>query len=248
MCVRDLHVAYDRSTILRGVDIDFPSGEVIAIIGPSGCGKTTLLSTLNRLSDMTPRCRVAGDILLDGRNVRALDPIWLRRRVGMVFQKPNPFPMSIRENVLYGVKAANLPVDHDQVVRGSLERAALWDEVASRLSEPAQRLSLGQQQRLCLARALAISPSVLLMDEPTASLDPTSTARIETSIAALRGQLTIILVTHNLRQAQRVADRAVFLYRGQLIEAGETRQVFDAPQSELTRAYLSGALDAAVAA
>ena len=245
--VKNLCVAYGASDILRDVSVEFPSGTVTAVIGPSGCGKTTLLSTLNRMSDLTPRCQVRGEITLDGRDVREMDPIVLRRRVGMVFQKPNPFPMSIRENVLYGIKAGGLRVDQEAVVRDSLQKAALWEEVQHRLRDAAGRLSLGQQQRLCLARALAIGPSTVLMDEPTASLDPTSTARIEDSIRALRGELTIILVTHNLRQARRVSDRTVFLYEGRLIEAGDTRAFFEDPQTDLTRDYIVGALDAVAA-
>jgi phosphate transport system ATP-binding protein len=247
MSVLQLRVAYGPSEVLKGIDLEFRAGGVTAIIGPSGCGKTTLLNTLNRLSELTPGCRVSGEVRLDERDVLGVDPILLRRQVGMVFQKPNPFPMSIRENVLYGVKAAGLKVDHDQVVDNSLRQAALWEELRSRLDQSATRLSLGQQQRLCLARCLAMSPKVVLMDEPTASLDPSSSARIEASISDLRGQYTIIIVTHNLRQAQRVADRTALLYGGLLVEEGQTQALFDHPQRELTRQYISGELPAMAA-
>jgi phosphate transport system ATP-binding protein len=247
MSVAQLRVAYGPLEVLKGIDLDFRAGEVTAIIGPSGCGKTTLLNTLNRLSELTPGCRVSGAIRLDQRDVLGVDPILLRRRVGMVFQKPNPFPMSIRENVLYGVKAAGLTVAHAAVIEASLRQAALWEEVRDRLDHPATRLSLGQQQRLCLARCLAMSPAVVLMDEPTASLDPSSSARIEASICELRGQYTIVIVTHNLRQAQRVADRTALLYGGLLVEEGETRVLFENPRQELTRQYISGDLPALAA-
>jgi phosphate transport system ATP-binding protein len=247
MSVVQLRVAYGPLEVLKGIDLEFRAGEVTAIIGPSGCGKTTLLNTLNRLSELTPGCRVSGEVRLDERDVLGVDPILLRRRVGMVFQKPNPFPMSIRENVLYGVKAARLNVQHGEVIEKSLRQAALWEEVRGRLDQSAMPLSLGQQQRLCLARCLAMSPAIVLMDEPTASLDPSSSARIEASIGDLRGQYTIVIVTHNLRQAQRVADRTALLYGGLLVEEGETQELFENPQRELTRQYISGDLPAVAA-
>jgi phosphate transport system ATP-binding protein len=218
----------------------FRPGKVTAIIGPSGCGKSTLLRTLNRLSEMTEGCSVEGDIYLDQTDVLALDPQILRRQVGMVFQKPNPFPMSIRENVLYGVRATRLKVNHEHTVRDSLRSAALWDEVKGRLNDSAFALSLGQQQRLCIARVLAVSPTVILMDEPAASLDPASTDRLEETILRLRGAYTIVIVTHNLKQAWRVSDYTIFLTAGRLIEQGPTRDLFDHPRESLTKEYVSG--------
>ena len=244
MAVRDLHVFYGKKEILKGIDLTFPPGQVTAIIGPSGCGKTTLLATLNRLSEMSPGCRVAGKVELDGTDVLRMDPVILRRRVGMVFQRPNPFPMSIRENVLYGIKAAGLRVDPAYAVQSSLMKAALWDEAHSRLGDHAFGLSLGQQQRLCLARCLAVKPTVILMDEPTASLDPTSTARIETSILALRAEYTVVIVTHNMQQARRVSDFTAFLWDGQLVEFAETERLFRKPERDLTWQYISGTLAA----
>jgi phosphate transport system ATP-binding protein len=242
MQVRDLRVSYGTLEVLTGIDLTFAGGSVTAIIGPSGCGKTTLLSTLNRLSELSPDCRVQGRVMLEEVNVLEMDPVLLRRRVGMVFQRPNPFPMSIRDNVLYGVRAAKLRVSQSETVRACLERAALWEEVEQRLSDHAFGLSLGQQQRLCLARALAISPEVILMDEPTASLDPTSSARIEASIHALKHDYTVIIVTHNMQQAQRVSDYTAFLYAGELVEFAPTAQLFDKPAHDLTRQYVTGAM------
>src|ERR1700730_9955903 len=221
MRVAGLRVRYGAREALKGVDLAFPAGQVTAIIGPSGCGKTTLLSTLNRLSELTSGCHVGGQVLLGETDVLRMDPVLLRRRVGMVFQKPNPFPMSIRDNVLYGVRAARLQVNPRYTVQGSLMQAALWDETHARLGDHAFRLSLGQQQRLCLARALAVSPTVLLMDEPTASLDPSSSARIEASIAQLRGSYTVVIVTHNMGQAKRVSDYTAFMWEGELVEFAE---------------------------
>ena len=242
--VRGLHVWYGEKEVLKGVDLEFPAGQVTAIIGPSGCGKTTLLMTLNRLSELTPGCRVGGEVQVDGNNVLAMDPVLLRRRVGMVFQRPNPCPMSIRETVLYGIKAANMRVDAKYVVESSLTQAALWDEARSRLGDHAFRLSLGQQQRLCLARCLAVRPTAVLMDEPTASLDPTSTARIEASILGLRAHHTVVIVTHNMQQARRVSDYTAFMWDGHLVEVAPTDQLFTKPQRDLTWQYISGTLAA----
>jgi phosphate transport system ATP-binding protein len=240
MFVRELFVSYPTQQVLKGINTVFRPGLVTAIIGASGSGKSTLLRTLNRLSEMTAGCKVEGEVYLDQANVLALDPQILRRQVGMVFQKPNPFPMSIRENVLYGVKAIRLKVDHDQTVRDALVGAALWDEVRLRLKDSALALSLGQQQRLCIARVLAVSPTVILMDEPAASLDPASTAKLEDTIARLRGDYTVVIVTHNLRQAWRVSDYTIFLNQGRLIEQGPTTEIFDEPREELTKEYVSG--------
>jgi phosphate transport system ATP-binding protein len=240
MFVRDLFVSYPSQQVLKGINTVFRPGLVTAIIGASGSGKSTLLRTLNRLSEMTAGCKVEGEVYLDQTNVLTLDPQILRRQVGMVFQKPNPFPMSIRENVLYGVKAIRLKVDHDQTVRDALVGAALWDEVHLRLKDSALALSLGQQQRLCIARVLAVSPTVILMDEPAASLDPASTAKLEETIARLRGDYTVVIVTHNLKQAWRISDYTVFLNQGRLIEQGPSTEMFDRPREELTKEYVSG--------
>jgi phosphate transport system ATP-binding protein len=243
MRVENLRVTYKGNpSVLKGISMSFPPGQVTAIIGPSGCGKTTLLSTLNRLAELNRNCRIEGSVMLDDVDVLHVDPVLLRRRVGMVFQKPNPFPMSIRDNVLYGVRAANLRVNPSYTVQASLTRAALWDEASSRLSDHAFRLSLGQQQRLCLARCLAVSPSVILMDEPTASLDPTSAGRIEESILALRGEYTVVIVTHNMQQARRVSAYTALMYEGELIEHAPTEQFFNRPQRDLTWRYVNGTL------
>jgi phosphate transport system ATP-binding protein len=240
MFVRDLFVSYGAQQVLKGINVVFRPGLVTAIIGPSGCGKSTLLRTLNRLTDMTERCKVDGEVYLDRTNVLELDPQVLRRQVGMVFQRPNPFPMTVRENVLYGVKATRLKVDHDQTVRDSLVGAAIWDELKSRLNDSALALSLGQQQRLCIARLLAVSPTVILLDEPAASLDPASTAKLEDTIARIRGDYTVVIVTHNLQQAWRVSDYTVFLNQGRVIEHGPTAELFDHPRDELTKQYVTG--------
>jgi len=343
--VKGLHVSYGDNEILKGINLTFPPGKVTAIIGPSGCGKTTLLRCLNRMSDLASGCRINGEILLDGEDIFKLDPVQLRRRVGMVFQKPNPFPKSLQENVLYGVKAmkgnfngkvkhlegsledfqgngdlsqANgrfrsildkvriselkthvrsivhkvrmremntrfrstlskvhikelktcfrfmlskegireltirlrsmlhrvfrrqLKTHYSSIVETSLKKAALWDEVKYRLGENAYSLSLGQQQRLCMARSLACSPEVILMDEPAASLDPISTAKLESSIVAMKGNFTVVIVTHNMQEALRIADYTAFLYMGELIEFGETCKLFDRPQKERTGDYIRG--------
>ena len=238
--LEQVHVNYGDSRVVKGISIALSEGGATALIGPSGCGKTTLLRTINRLAELTPGCRTSGRVLIDGQNVSDLDPVVLRRHVGMVFQKPNPFPKSVRENVLYGVRAAKMKVDHDVIVEVSLRRAALWDEVKDRLKSSALDLSLGQQQRLCMARTLAMEPSVILMDEPAASLDPLSTSKLEESIAAMRDKYTVVVVTHNMQQALRVSDHTAFIYLGELVEFGETRQVFDSPTKEETRRYVNG--------
>ncbi len=237
---KNVKVSFNGTNVLNGIDMMFPEGKVTAIIGPSGCGKTTLLRCINRLSELTNGCKVEGGIYLDGEEICQMDPMLLRRRVGMVFQNPNPFPKSIKENVLYGVKATKLKVNHESIVRSSLESAVLWDEVKDRLNANAMELSLGQQQRLCMARTLAISPEVVLMDEPAASLDPTSTSKLESSIMAMKGGYTVVIVTHNMQQAVRIADYTAFLYLGNLVEFGETDQVFEHPKCEETKQYISG--------
>ncbi len=241
-------MAFNGTEVIRGIDLTIRPGKVTAIIGPSGCGKTTLLRCLNRLSDLTSTCRIHGRILLDDEDIRAMDPVLLRRRVGMVFQKPNPFPMSIRENVLYGVKAqGNGRGDHDGLLAASLRKAALWDEVKGRLGESALTLSLGQQQRLCIARSLAVAPEVILMDEPAASLDPIATAELEASILAMKGEYTVVIVTHDVQEARRVSDYTAFMYQGQVVEFGETSQIFETPGREATRQYIDGKLVTEVA-
>lgn len=238
--IENLSVSYNGNRVLKGISLDIPAGLVTAIIGPSGCGKTTLLRSLNRLTEVTPGCSHEGAIYLDGEEIHGLDPMLLRRRVGMVFQKPNPFPMSIRENVLYGIRATKTRVAEEAVVQTSLTRAAIWDEVKERLHESALALSLGQQQRICIARTLAVQPEVILMDEPAAALDPASTARLEETITALRGDYTIVIVTHNMQQARRLSDRTALILNGQLVEYGETAQVFGAPTQQETADYVSG--------
>jgi phosphate transport system ATP-binding protein len=234
----DLHVSYGTNEVIKGIDLAITPGTVLAVVGSSGCGKTTMLRCLNRMTP--PICKVSGQILLDGESIHKMDPILLRRRVGMVFQKPNPFPMSIKENVLYGVKAqgGRKKSMYNEIVEASLTDAALWDEVKSRLDDSALTLSLGQQQRLCIARALAVSPEVILMDEPAASLDPTSTAELEESIIAMKGAYTVVVVTHDIAEARRVSDYTLYLKDGHVVEHGETEQLFRAPVREETRSYL----------
>ncbi len=238
--IRGLEVHYDKTPVIKGIDLTFPPGKVTAIIGPSGCGKTTLLRCLNRLSELTSGCKVKGNILLNGDNILQMDPMLLRRKVGMVFQKPNPFPKSIRENVLYGVKAIKLKIDHDAVIRASLEKAALWNELKDRLNDSALALSIGQQQRLCIARTLAISPEIILLDEPASSLDPVSTATLEASILAMKDEFTQVIVTHNMNEAKKISDYVAFLFEGKLLEFGKTEEIFRNPQREQTRDYISG--------
>jgi phosphate transport system ATP-binding protein len=238
--INNLEVSYGKNYVLKGIDLAFPTGKVTAIIGPSGCGKTTLLRCLNRMHELTDGCKVKGQVLLDGENIFDMDPMLLRRRVGMVFQRPNPFPKSIRENILYGVKAIKYKCDYDKVVRSCLEKAALWDELKDRLDDNAVALSLGQQQRLCIARSLAISPEIILLDEPASSLDPISTASLEASILAMKGEYTQIIVTHNMNEAIKVSDYVVFLYMGILMEFGETQKVFRNPDRQETKDYVNG--------
>lgn len=239
-----LSVWYGRHPALKGVSLTVKAGEVLALIGPSGCGKSTLLRAINRLLDEVPHMRISGKVWVGDEDIyqKGVDVTTLRRRVGMVFQTPNPFPFTIFNNVAYGLRltAKRTQSELKRVVEASLTQAALWDEVRGKLTRPALSLSGGQQQRLCIARALAVEPTVLLMDEPTASLDPLSTARIEDLIGQLKGQYTILMVTHNLRQAARVADRTAFLAKGELVEVGLTRQIFTAPSDRRTEEYLTG--------
>jgi phosphate transport system ATP-binding protein len=241
METESLRVAYGGREVLHGIDLAIEQGAVTALVGPSGCGKTTFLRTLNRLTELSLNCRVSGRVWIDGEDCIAMDPVLLRRRVGMVFQKPNPFPMSIRENVLYGVKARGTDrSEHGAILEASLRKAVIWDEVKDRLDDSALSLSGGQQQRVCIARVLATSPEVVLMDEPGASLDPRSTMLLEESILAMRGDYTVVIVTHDVPQANRVSDFLAFLYDGRVVEFGDTRQLFDRPREPATRDYLEG--------
>ncbi len=242
---RQVKAWFGERQVLRGIDMAIPAMRVTAIIGPSGCGKSTFIRCLNRMHEMVPGSRFEGTVELDGRDIydRAMDPVELRRRVGMVFQKPNPFPtMSIRDNVLAGLKLTNRldSATASEVLERSLRHAALWDEVKDILDNPGIGLSGGQQQRLCIARALAVDPEVVLMDEPCSALDPIATARIEDLIHELRHRYTIVIVTHNMQQATRVSDRTAFFLSGDLVEYGETDQVFTAPRDQRTEDYITG--------
>ena len=241
---RDLEVAYGGKPAIRDVSLQLVERQVTALIGPSGCGKSTFLRALNRMNELIPHTSVKGEILLDGRDVydRHIDAVELRRRVGMVFQKSNPFPKSIFENVAYGLRVAGTSdrrVLAERVER-SLRSAAIWDEVKDRLHDSALRLSGGQQQRLCIARALAVEPEVLLMDEPASALDPIATAKIEDLIHELKDRYTIVIVTHNMQQAARVSDRTAFFYMGELVEVGPTEQIFTTPREQRTEDYVTG--------
>lgn len=242
---RDVSVFYGAKQALDSVSIDIPGRSVTAFIGPSGCGKSTFLRCFNRMNDTIEGSRVEGEILLDGRDIydRDLDVVELRARVGMVFQKPNPFPKSIFENVAYGPRIhgiARSKADLEQIVMTSLHRAGLFDEVKDRLNEPGTGLSGGQQQRLCIARAIAVSPEVILMDEPCSALDPIATARIEELIDELRANFTIIIVTHSMQQAARVSQRTAFFHLGKLIEQGATETIFTNPREKRTLDYITG--------
>jgi phosphate transport system ATP-binding protein len=245
MACEAVTISYGAKVAVNAVDLPIRQGEVLAMIGPSGCGKTTLLRSLNRLTELTPGAARGGRISLDGQDVDALEVTELRKRVSMVFQQPNPFPMSVFDNVAYGLRegGSKRPRKKElmEPVERALERAGLWHEVKDNLDHPALRLSGGQQQRLCIARSLAAGPEVMLMDEPCSALDPISTGKIEELILELREQIAVVIVTHNLQQAQRVADRVAFMYLGELVEYGTGTQVFDAPQAQRTRDYVGGA-------
>ena len=230
--------------VLRGIDIDIYRGDVVCLIGPSGCGKSTFLKTLNRMNDLVPNVRIEGDVRLRGEDIfsKEMQLTDLRRRVGMVFQKANPFPMSIYDNITYGPKLYGVrnKAELDELVENSLRGAALWDEVKDRLKKSALGLSGGQQQRLCIARALAVKPEVLLMDEPTSALDPGSTMKVEELMSELKKNYTVVIVTHNMQQAARISDRTAFFLLGELVEVGPTAQIFSAPQDKRTEDYISG--------
>ena len=245
MTARDVHVFYGEKEAIKGVDIDIHDDKVTAFIGPSGCGKSTFLRCLNRMNDTIPSARVTGHIELDGEDIHsaAMDVVQLRARVGMVFQKPNPFPKSIYENVAYGPRIHGLAAgktEMDAIVEKSLKRAGLWDEVKDRLAESGTALSGGQQQRLCIARAIAVDPEVILMDEPCSALDPIASAKIEELIHELRGRYAIAIVTHNMQQAARVSQRTAFFHLGELIEYGKTSEIFTNPVEQRTQDYITG--------
>jgi phosphate transport system ATP-binding protein len=242
---RKVQVYYGDAHAIKDVDVDINDRMVTAFIGPSGCGKSTFLRCLNRMNDTIPICRVEGKITLDGEDIydKRVDPVQLRAKVGMVFQKPNPFPKSIYDNVAYGPRIHGLTrskAELDEVVETSLRRAALWNEAKDRLHEPGTGLSGGQQQRLCIARAVATSPEVLLMDEPCSALDPIATAQVEELIDELRAQFSVVIVTHSMQQAARVSQRTAFFHLGNLVEFGETTQIFTNPSDPRTESYITG--------
>ena len=242
---RGVNVHYGEKQALKDVNVDIPDRAVMSFIGPSGCGKSTFLRCINRMNDTIPICRVTGTITMDGNDIYdpAIDVVQLRARVGMVFQKPNPFPKSIFENVAYGPRIhgmANSKSEIEEVVTKSLERAGLWKEVKDRLEDPGTGLSGGQQQRLCIARAIAVSPEVILMDEPCSALDPIATAKIEELIDELRQNFCIIIVTHSMQQAARVSQRTAFFHLGVLVEEGETSKIFMSPEDSRTQDYITG--------
>jgi phosphate transport system ATP-binding protein len=241
--IKDLDLYYGSFQALKSVSMSVPEKEITAMIGPSGCGKSTLLKTLNRMNDLVEGCRIEGSVLLDGQNIfNGMDVNLLRKRVGMVFQKPNPFPMSVYDNIAYGPRTHGVRAKAklDDIVEQSLRGAAIWDEVKDRLKKSALGLSGGQQQRLCIARALAVEPEVLLMDEPTSALDPISTSRIEDLATELKAQYTILIVTHNMQQAARISDKTAFFLLGEMVEYGETEQLFSMPRDKRTEDYITG--------
>ena len=244
MTVKDLDLYYGDFHALHGINMDIPENQITAFIGPSGCGKSTLLRTLNRMNDMVNGCRIEGSVTLDGEEIygKEMDVNLLRKRIGMVFQKANPFPMSVYDNVAFGPRTHGIKnrARLDEIVEKSLRGAAIWDEVKDRLKKNALGLSGGQQQRLCIARALAVEPEVLLMDEPTSALDPISTSKIEELAMQLKEQYTIVIVTHNMQQAVRISDHTAFFLLGELVEYGETEKLFSQPQDKRTEDYITG--------
>ncbi|MBB3064088.1 phosphate transport system ATP-binding protein [Limibacillus halophilus] len=245
MVTRDVNVHYGEKHALRGVNLDINANQVTALIGPSGCGKSTYLRCLNRMNDVIDGCRVTGELHLDNEDIYdpRLDVVQLRARVGMVFQKPNPFPKSIFDNIAYGPRIHGIGrnrTDVEEIVESSLRKAGLWEEVKDRLDGPGTGLSGGQQQRLCIARAIAVSPEVILMDEPCSALDPIATARIEELIDDLRRNFTIVIVTHSMQQAARVSQRTAFFHLGELVEEGDTDAVFTVPKDKRTQGYITG--------
>ncbi len=241
--VENLDLYYGNFEALKNINVAFKEREITALIGPSGCGKSTLLKSLNRMNDLVEDCRIKGSIRLDGEDIYGnMDINLLRKRVGMVFQKPNPFPMSIYDNIAFGPRTHGIrsKAALDEIVERSLKSAAIWDEVKDRLKKSALGMSGGQQQRLCIARALAVEPEVLLMDEPTSALDPISTAKVEELAAELKEDYTIVIVTHNMQQALRISDRTAFFLLGEMVEFGETEKLFSMPQDKRTEDYITG--------
>ena len=244
MTVKELCLWYGNHQALKNISIDIPEKSITALIGPSGCGKSTFLKTLNRMNDLVPGARITGDVRYRGENIfdPSMDVSTLRREIGMVFQKPNPFPMSIYDNIAYGPRTHGIrsKAKLDEIVETSLKNAAIWDEVKDRLKKSALGLSGGQQQRLCIARALAVDPDVLLMDEPTSALDPISTTRIEELAMELKSKYTIIIVTHNMQQALRISNKTAFFLLGELVECDDTEKIFSKPQDKRTEDYITG--------
>ena len=242
--VKDMELYYGSFHALKNVNLNIASGEITAFIGPSGCGKSTFLKSLNRMNDLVEGCRITGDIRLMGEDIydKNMDVSVLRRRVGMVFQKPNPFPISVYDNIAYGPRTHGVrkKAELDEIVEKSLRDAAIWDELKDRLKKSALGLSGGQQQRLCIARALAVKPEVILMDEPTSALDPISTSKIEDLVMDIKKEYTIVMVTHNMQQAVRVSDTTVFFLLGEIIESGATGQMFSVPKDKRTEDYITG--------
>lgn len=243
LTIKNLDLYYSEFKALKNINLNIQEKEITAFIGPSGCGKSTLLKSLNRMNDLVEGCRIEGEVLLDGENIyKDMDVNLLRKRVGMVFQKPNPFPMSIYDNIAYGPRTHGIrsKARLDELVERSLRGAAIWDEVKDRLKKSALGLSGGQQQRLCIARALAVEPEVLLMDESTSALDPISTSKIEDLAAELKSQYTVVMVTHNMQQAARISDNTAFFLLGELVEFGKTEQLFSTPADKRTEDYITG--------
>ena len=244
IAIKDLNLYYGAFHALHGINLDIERGKITAFIGPSGCGKSTFLKSLNRMNDLVEGCHISGDILLDGVDIYKdkMDVNVLRKRVGMVFQKPNPFPMSIYDNIAYGPRTHGVrsKAQLDEIVEKSLRGAAIWDEVKDRLNKSALGMSGGQQQRLCIARALAVEPEVLLMDEPTSALDPISTSKVEELALELKDRYTIVIVTHNMQQAARISDKTAFFLLGELVEMGDTERLFSTPVDKRTEDYISG--------
>ena len=243
LTISNMELYYGDFKALKGINLNIQANEITAFIGPSGCGKSTLLKSLNRMNDLVEGCRITGSILLDGEDIYGdIDINLLRKRVGMVFQKPNPFPMSVYDNIAYGPRTHGIhsKAQLDDIVEKSLRDAAIWDELKDRLKKSALGLSGGQQQRLCIARALAVQPEVLLMDEPTSALDPISTSKIEDLAVELKKDYTIVMVTHNMQQAARISDKTAFFLLGEVIEFGETEQIFSMPKNKKTEDYITG--------
>jgi len=243
LSAQSVNLWFGNKQVLKNVSVTFPQNKITALIGPSGCGKSTLLRTFNRMHDLTPSARIEGSFFLEQQNLyeKNISVTQVRKRIGMVFQKANPFPKSIYENINYGLKINDIPAaERPAIIENALKESYIWDEVKDELQQPATRLSGGQQQRLCIARAVALRPEVILMDEPCSALDPLSTLKIEELIVKLKGHYTIVIVTHNMQQAQRVADKTVFMYLGEIIEEGITKDIFNNPKEELTKNYVTG--------